>query len=172
MNFKIGLKSGQSNEEDRKCLQNHGCVHIGEQINVFRHGSLGMQQQSNELFNAHFQGSILAGTVSGSILLFAQLSPVLFKILNELQNRLSKFISTAGKIQYDKWRDFETDRRNESFKYFIDGDLIESFLDLSPTEAALVVKDFKVDNSTVGHSDEEFSVTYFTKLVEELSRIH
>ena len=103
-----------------------------------------MQQQSNEIFNTHFQGSILAGTVSGSIILFAQLSPLMFKILNELQSRLAKFISTAGKIQYDKWRDFESNKRNESYKNFIDGDLIESFLDLSPSEAAIVVKDFKV----------------------------
>lgn len=164
--------SGQSNEEERKCLQNNGCIHLGEQINIYRHGSLGMQQQSNEIFNTHFQGSILAGTVSGSIILFAQLSPLMFKILNELQTRLAKYISTAGKIQYDKWRDFESNKRNESYKNFIDGDLIESFLDLSPSEAAAVVKDFKVDNSTVGHTDEEYGVSYFTKLVEELSRIH
>ena len=125
-------------------MQNNGCIHLGEQINIYRHGSLGMQQQSNEIFNTHFQGSILAGTVSGSIILFAQLSPLMFKILNELQSRLAKFISTAGKIQYDKWRDFESNKRNESYKNFIDGDLIESFLDLSPSEAAIVVKDFKV----------------------------
>jgi DNA damage-binding protein 1 len=90
------FSSGQSNEEERKCLQSHACVHIGEQINVFRHGSLGMQQ-SNELFTQNFQSMVIAGTVSGSIVLFAQLSNNMYKILSELQRRLVQFITTAGR---------------------------------------------------------------------------
>ena len=90
--------SGQSNEEERKCLQSHGCMHLGEQINVFRHGSLGMQQHSNESLAAHFSQSIVGGTVSGSIILFIQLSNYMFKILNELQTRISKVLSTPGEV--------------------------------------------------------------------------
>lgn len=83
----------------------------------------------------------------------------------------------------------------ENCKHFIDGDLIESYLELSSTDAALVAKDFKVflllfvknkiqnnklilmidikiDGSNLGHNGEEFSVSYFNKLVEELSRLH
>jgi DNA damage-binding protein 1 len=160
----VFVLSGQSNEEERRCLQNYGCIHIGEQINVFRHGSFGMQQ-SNELFASHFQGMIIAGTVSGAIMIFSQLSNTMFKILSELQARLAKHIVTAGivnfilfsikffyisnlrkgKISYDKWRLYESDRRSDGYKYFIDGDLIESYLDLSPAEAANIVKDFKVN---------------------------
>lgn len=92
----ILLLSGQSNEEDRKSLQYNGCMHLGEQVNVFRHGSLGMQQQQNELFTNHFNGSILGGTVNGSIILFVGISTAMYKILNELQQRLSKFLTTAG----------------------------------------------------------------------------
>ena len=131
-----------------------------------------MQQQSNEQLANHFFGTILAGTVTGSIMLFAQLSPQMFKILNELQSRLAKFLTSSGKIQYDRWRDFESDRRVEHYKNFIDGDLIESFLELSPSDAANLIKDMKIDNSAIGHSNEEFSVSYFNKLVEELSRLH
>ena len=146
-------------------MQSYGCIHLGEQINVFRHGSLGMQQQSNELLSNHFQCRILSGTVSGSIILFAQLSNMMFKILNELQIRLSKFYTTAGKINlffnlkklkffqkfkiigkipYEKWRDFDSERRIESHKYFIDGDLIETFLELSYSDASNLIRDFKV----------------------------
>ncbi len=82
------------------------------------------------------------------------------------------FLKFKGKIQYNKWRDFESDRRNEQFKFIIDGDLIESFLELSSSEASNLIKDFKVDNYTVGHTNEEFSLSYFNKLVEELSRLH
>lgn len=164
--------SGQSNEEDRKSLQYHGCIHLGEQVNVFRHGSLGMQQQQNELLASHFNGSVLGGTVNGSVILFVSISNLMYKILHELQVRLSKFVTTVGKIQYNKWRDFESDRRSDHSKFIIDGDLIESFLELSATDANNLIKDFKIDNSTVGHSNEEFSLSYFNKLVEELSRLH
>ena len=91
--------SGQSNEDERKSLQNYGCIHIGEQINVFKHGSFGMPQ-SNELFATHFQGMIIAGTVSGAIIVFSQLSNSMFKILNELQTRLAKKIVTAGILYF------------------------------------------------------------------------
>lgn len=155
--------SGQSNEEERKSLQSYGCIHVGEQINVFKHGSFGMQE-SNELFASHFQGMVIAGTVSGSILIFSQLSSTMYKILSELQARLAKKIITAGikfllffifirlkefliwkgKINYDKWRLYESERRSDAHKYFIDGDLIESYLDLSSSEATSILKDFKV----------------------------
>lgn len=102
-------------------------------------------QQQNELLNTHVHGSILAGTVNGSIILFTQLSSQLYKILNELQTRLAGFLVTAGKISYSKWRDFESEKRVETCKYFIDGDLIESFLELTQTEAANLVKDLKVE---------------------------
>lgn len=148
-------------------------MHIGEQINVFRHGLLGMQQESNELIiNQHVQNSTLAGTVSGSIILFCQLSPVLFKILNELQTKLSKYLITAGRIEYSKWRNFESERRIEEFKNFIDGDLIECFLELSPSEQENLIKDLKINDQNLGHNGEEISVSYFNKLVEELSRLH
>ena len=49
-----------------------------------------------------------------------------------------------GKIPYEKWRDFDSERRVEPHKYFIDGDLIETFLELPYTEASNLIKDFKV----------------------------
>ena len=49
-----------------------------------------------------------------------------------------------GKIQFNKYRDFESDRRVESHKNIIDGDLIETFLELSNSEASSLIKDFKV----------------------------
>jgi hypothetical protein len=94
--FLLLLFSGQSNEEERKDLICHGCIHLGEQINIFRHGFLGMHQQSNESLSSHISGNVLAGTVNGAIILFCQLSPSLYKILDELQTRLSKYLITAG----------------------------------------------------------------------------
>lgn len=131
-----------------------------------------MEQQQNEVLASHFNGSILGGTVNGSVILFVSISNQMFKILNELQVRLSKFMTTVGKIQYSNWRDSESDRRVMQNKFIIDGDLIESFLELNNNDATNLIKDFKIDNSVMGHSNEEFSLSYFNKLVEELSRLH
>lgn len=82
------------------------------------------------------------------------------------------FNGISGKIKYEKWRDFESERRLESNKYFIDGDLIETYLDLSQSDAENLIKDFKIENISSGHNNEEFNVSYFNKLVEELTRLH
>jgi high-affinity nickel permease len=56
------------------------------------------QQQQNELLATHFNGSVLGGTVNGSVILFVGISNAMYKILNELQSRLAKFVTTAGKV--------------------------------------------------------------------------
>lgn len=40
-------------------------------------------------------------------------------------------IKSVGKIEHSFWRAFHTDIKTENSEGFIDGDLIESFLDLS-----------------------------------------
>lgn len=40
-------------------------------------------------------------------------------------------IKSVGKIEHEFWRAFSTERKTEAAVGFIDGDLIESYLDLS-----------------------------------------
>lgn len=118
-----------TSDEDRLQLQEVGMFHLGDYVNVFRHGSLVMQnniEQSNLT-----QGSVLFGTISGSIGMVTQLKSDFFNFLLELQERLNTVIKSVGKIDHSFWRSFSNERRKvESFN-FIDGDLIESFLDLN-----------------------------------------
>lgn len=69
---------------------------------------------------------------------------LIFSSLLGLKFNIFLKIKVAGKIDYKMWRKFETERRMENCKNFIDGDLIESYLELSTTDAAIVAKDFKV----------------------------
>lgn len=85
---------------------------------------------------------------------------------------MSKYLVNVGQIDYARWRNFESERRIEDFENFIDGDLIESFLDLSQNDKENLLRDFKIDEQSVGHNGEDLSVNYFNKLVEELSRLH
>lgn len=54
-----------------------------------------------------------------------------YEFLLDLQNKLSSVIKSVGKIEHSFWRAFHTDIKTENSEGFIDGDLIESFLDLS-----------------------------------------
>ena len=116
--------------------------HLGEYVNVFRHGSLVMQN-SGETSNLT-QGSVLFGTISGSIGMVAQLKTDVYSTLLDVQERLSKVIRSVGKIEHSFWRSFANDRRKVASYNFIDGDLIESFLDLNREHMSQVVKGLKV----------------------------
>jgi len=59
-----------------------------------------------------------------------QIPAQFYEFLLELQERLTRVIKPIGKIDHSYWRSFHNDRKQEPSEGFIDGDLIESFLDL------------------------------------------
>jgi len=54
-----------ASDEDRHQLQEIGQFHLGDQVNVFRHGSLVMQNFTDTYVS--LQGGILYGTCSGAL---------------------------------------------------------------------------------------------------------
>lgn len=103
--------------------------HLGDMINVFRHGSLAMQNVGER--TTPTQGCVLYGTVSGAIGLVTQIPTDFYEFLHSLEERLTHTIKSVGKIDHASWRSFRTDQKVEQCEGFIDGDLVESFLDLS-----------------------------------------
>ena len=101
-------------------------------MNVFRHGSLVMQNLGDSTIP--HSGCVLFGTVEGSIGLVTQLPQDFYEFLTELQLKLTKVIKSVGRIEHSAWRAFSSDR-SENCDGFIDGDIIESFLDLDRCEA-------------------------------------
>ena len=57
--------SAANTDEERQQMHEIGGIHIGDMINVFRHGSLVMQNLGDSSTPHH--GSILYGTVHGAI---------------------------------------------------------------------------------------------------------
>ena len=90
------------------------------------------------------QGSVLFGTVNGTIGLVTQFPAEQFNLLKEIQDRLAKTIRTVGKIEHSFWRSFHTERKTEQTTGFLDGDLIESFLDLSREKMVEVCQGLQV----------------------------
>ena len=87
--------------------------------------------------------------------LIAQIPEKFYKFLLKLQKNLTSVIKSVGKIDYDYWRAFSHEKKTEQATNFIDGDIIESFLDLSRSKMAECVQDLTVNHSIL-------FVVYFT----------
>ena len=132
-------------------------------INVFRHGSLVMQNLGDS--TTPHTGCVLFGTVHGAIGLVTQLPQDFFEFLQDLQKRLNRVIKSVGRIDHAEWRSFFNDKKTEDCEGFIDGDVIESFLDLDrvvmdEVAAGLQQTDSSGMKTTVGVED----VSYYTIL--------
>uniref|UniRef100_A0A4W5MVZ4 DNA damage-binding protein 1 n=1 Tax=Hucho hucho TaxID=62062 RepID=A0A4W5MVZ4_9TELE len=160
--------SAATTDEERQHLQEVGVFHLGEFVNVFSHGSLVLQNLGES--STPTQGSVLFGTVNGMIGLVTSLSEGWYSLLLELQNRLNKVIKSVGKIEHSFWRSFHTERKTEQATGFIDGDLIESFLDLGRAKMQEVVSTLQIDDGS--GMKREATVDEVIKIVEELTRIH
>ena len=75
--------------------------------------------------------TIIYGTLSGSIGIIALLPERVFLPLQELQEGINSVVKGIGGLSHQEWRSFKNDRKTQKSFNFIDGDLIESVLDLS-----------------------------------------
>ncbi|KAI0234301.1 DNA damage-binding protein 1 [Lamellibrachia satsuma] len=166
--FTCQKDSAATTDEERQHLQEVGLYHLGEFVNVFRHGSLVMQHSSET--TTPTQGSVLFGTVNGAVGLVTQLPQEFFNFLLEVQNKLAKIIKSVGKIDHSFWRSFHNERKTEPAAGFIDGDLIESYLDLSRDKMQDVAQGLQIDDGT--GMKREATVDDLVKIIEELTRIH
>lgn len=160
--------SGANNDEDRLQMTTVGQIHVGDMVNVFRHGSLVMQNLGDSTIP--HTGCVLFGTVGGSIGLVTQLPQDFFEFLNELQQKLTKVIKSVGRIDHSNWRSFSSDKKDEACEGFIDGDIIESFLDLDRSSMSEVVVGLQRTDSSGMKSP--VTVEDVVKIVEDLTRIH
>lgn len=116
-------------------------------VNVFRHGSLVMQNLGES--STPTLGCVLFGTVSGAIGLVTQIPFAFYEFLRNMEDRLNSVIKSVGKIEHNFWRSFNTELKIEQCEGFIDGDLIESFLDLNHEKMAEVAMNLMVIRSLI-----------------------
>lgn len=123
------MSSAATTDEERQQMPEVAQFHLGDMVNVFRHGSLVMQNVGER--TTPTLGCILYGTVSGAIGLVTQIPPDFYEFLRSLEERLTHTIKSVGKIEHSFYRSYTTDMKQEPCEGFIDGDLVESFLDLN-----------------------------------------
>lgn len=128
----------------------------------------------------------LMGGISGYIGLLLQLPPTLYQLLMSLQIALSKHVPSVGKIDHAAWRSFESDGRSDVSSGFVDGDLIETYLDLPKAMQQKLSEDLHVSfffyhslfdrHSRLSQGENNISihatVEELVKIIEELARIH
>ncbi|KAF6166099.1 hypothetical protein GIB67_023809 [Kingdonia uniflora] len=155
--FTVRKNSEGTTDEERGRLEVVGEYHLGEFVNRFQHGSLVMRLPDSEVGQIP---TVIFGTVNGSIGVVASLPQEQYIFLEKLQSNLVKVIKGVGGLSHDQWRQYSDDKKTSDAKNFLDGDLIESFLDLSRNRMEEVSNVMSV------------SVEELCKRIEELTRLH
>ncbi|XP_010941529.1 DNA damage-binding protein 1a [Elaeis guineensis] len=155
--FTVRKNSDAATDEERGRLEVVGEYHLGEFVNRFRHGSLVMRLPDSE---AGHIPTVIFGTVNGVIGIVASLPHDQYVFLEKLQSNLVKVIKGVGGLSHEQWRSFNNEKKTVDARNFLDGDLIESFLDLSRSRMEEISKAMGV------------SVEELCKRVEELTRLH
>jgi len=127
--FSLAKNSAGVNEEERNRLEVTGEFHLGEFVNRFRHGSFVMKLPDNEGPNVR---TLIWGSVSGAVGILAQIPAEYFTLFLKVQTSMEKKVKTVGQLSNEEFRQFSNERKLSPERGFIDGDLIESFMDLSP----------------------------------------
>ncbi|KXJ71791.1 DNA damage-binding protein 1 [Aedes albopictus] len=167
-NLFVCLKDGAATTDDeRQQMPEVAQVHLGDMVNVFRHGSLVMENIGER--TTPTSGCVLFGTVSGAIGLVTQIPADYYEFLRKLQENLTDTIKSVGKIDHAYWRSFHTEMKTERCEGFIDGDLVESFLDLNREKMHEAALGLQID---VDGTKKEATVDDIIKIVEDLTRIH
>uniref|UniRef100_A0A1J3JTZ9 DNA damage-binding protein 1b n=1 Tax=Noccaea caerulescens TaxID=107243 RepID=A0A1J3JTZ9_NOCCA len=152
------VKQGKgATDEERSHMEAVGEYHIGECVNRFRHGSLAERLHDSEIGQIP---TIIFGTVNGVIGVIASLPQEQFVFLEKLQTNLRKVIKGVGGLSHQQWRSFSNEKGTAEDRSFLDGDLIESFLDLSRSKMAEISQGMEVQ------------VEDLCKRVKELTRLH
>jgi DNA damage-binding protein 1 len=167
-------------DELKRQLVQVGKYHLGDFVNKFAHGSLvmnisappstdkdGDQQLSTIDQESRAPPTIIYGTVSGAIGVIAQLSHETYLFMEKVQTAMREVIGGIGGLKHEEYRAYKTERRAEECTNFLDGDLIERFVDLNAEQKEQVVEKMR----KLG--DENLTCDGVSKRIEDLaSQLH
>ncbi|KAI9795569.1 MAG: hypothetical protein M1833_006969 [Piccolia ochrophora] len=131
-------------EDDRRRLQVTGEMLLGEMVNRIRRINVPLSSDAVVVPRAFL------ATVEGSIYLFALISPGKQDLLMRLQSNMAKYIQSPGQMPFNRYRAFKSSVREaeEPFR-FVDGEMIEKFLDCSDSLQEEIVEGLNVDLDAV-----------------------
>jgi DNA damage-binding protein 1 len=159
--------------EDRKRLDMTSEINLGEQVNKIVRFKVDTSATAMVIPKA-FLATVSANLqnpdshtltnplqTEGSIYLFSTISASSQDLLMRLQERMSSAVRTLGELEFTSYRSFKSDAVEHDAPYrFVDGELVERFLDLDEAGQEEVCRG-------LGPSVEDVR-----NLVEELKRLH
>ena len=157
--------------DDRRRLGITNELRLGEMVNRIRSVSIDSFSPTAPVIPKAF-----LGTVDGSIYLFGLMTNHHSNTLLQLQETLVPYVQSLGHVPWKTYRAFKSQVREaeEPFR-FVDGELIEAFLDLVPElqqevvgKAVGLIK--AVDKNFKGTNGDD--VGWVKNLVEQLRRLH
>lgn len=110
---------------------------------------------------------LLFGTVNGMVGTILTLTEENYGFLDQLQTAMTKVVKGVGGFSHEEWRSFTNGRRTSPSSNFIDGDLVECFLDMPRSNQEEVLR--HVDSPAGG---QQWSVQDVVHRVEEMQRLH
>eukprot|EP00056_Hartaetosiga_gracilis_P007924 m.113903 g.113903 ORF g.113903 m.113903 type:complete len:1173 (+) comp12805_c0_seq4:71-3589(+) len=130
-------------EEDRDKFEDIASWHTGEHVNVFRKGFLCDPADTHPNLAMERASAFVYGTISGSIGCLIPLSKTHFHLLREVERRLAQCSVSLGGLRHDVYRNpkTETMAQFQEGKGIVDGDLMETFLDMSADQKKQVCHD-------------------------------
>ncbi|RCI10650.1 hypothetical protein L249_4429 [Ophiocordyceps polyrhachis-furcata BCC 54312] len=130
-------------------------MNLGEQINRIRR----LYVKPTE--SAAVRPMAFFGSVDGTLYLYGDILPGYLNLLLNFQSILQEYIQAPGNIEFDDWRRFRNQAREGQRPYrFVDGEMVERFLDLDERKQEDVCR-------ALGRNVEDMR-----NLVEELRRLH
>ncbi|VDN25632.1 unnamed protein product [Cylicostephanus goldi] len=131
--FTCEIDRGADNADEKRRLAEAGMFYLGEMVNVFRRGSLVSSHVDNPL---PITKPILFGTIDGTIGLIVQLPEKYFKFFSEVEKGVARETDNCMRIDHAVYRQFTSEKIVDKAVGFIDGDLVESLLDMPHETAA------------------------------------
>ncbi|KAI9732341.1 MAG: hypothetical protein M1834_001548 [Cirrosporium novae-zelandiae] len=142
-------------EADRRRLDVTSDMLLGEMVNRIRPFHIPVIPGAAVIPRAFL------ATVEGSIYLFALIAPAKQNLLMQLQSNLANFVKSPGGTSFNKFRAFKNTVRTaeEPFR-FVDGELVEKFLDCSEETQEKAIEGLGAD------------IEEIRAMVEGLRRLH
>ena len=134
--FTVRKNTEATTEDERARLVPCGAFHLGEFVNKLQKGSLVMKMEDSE---SRTYNSFIYGGINGSLGVVATLNEDEFLFLDKLQKKMAEVVKGVGGFDHSTWRAFKNEKKMMEAKNFVDGDLIESFLDLGRQQMEQVV---------------------------------
>ncbi|KAF2226941.1 mono-functional DNA-alkylating methyl methanesulfonate N-term-domain-containing protein [Elsinoe ampelina] len=146
---------GGVSAEDRRRLRVTSEMLLGEMVNRIRR--IDVQPTTGAVVIPR----AFMATVEGSIYLFALIAKDKQDFLMRLQERMAELVQSPGNVPFNKYRAFKTSvREAEEPMRFVDGELVERFLDCDTSVQERIVEGLGVDVEDV------------RGMVENLKRLH